>query len=58
MFHHFPGSMDDEEEVLSALATQMGQFSDYVGGKQYAHTLLEPLKILCGVEDPPVREKV
>jgi serine/threonine-protein phosphatase 2A regulatory subunit A len=30
----------DEDEVLLALAEQLGNFTNYVGGPDYAHTLL------------------
>jgi len=47
--------MDDEEEVLVALAQNLGKMVDHVGGKQYAHVLFGPLQELCQVEDPSVR---
>lgn len=33
-------SMYDEDEVLLALAEQLGQFTPLVGGPEYAHCLL------------------
>lgn len=50
--------MDDEEEILIAIAGELGQFVEYVGGNTFAHSLLDPLKILCAAEDTVVREKV
>lgn len=50
--------MDDEEEVLLALAESLGNFIDYVGGPNHAIHILVPLEKLCQVEETPVREKV
>jgi serine/threonine-protein phosphatase 2A regulatory subunit A len=47
--------MDDEEEVLLAMATSLKDFVSLVGGKTHAHILLEPLEQLCQVEDASVR---
>jgi len=50
--------VDDEDEVLLALAEELGKnFVDYVGGGEYAHTLLSPLESLSTVEETTVREK-
>ena len=52
-------SVDDEDEVLLALADELGKgFEEYVGGNQYAHVLLGPLEVLSAVEETLVREKV
>lgn len=52
-------SVDDEDEVLLALADELGKgFEDYLGGSQYAHVLLGPLEVLSAVEETLVREKV
>jgi hypothetical protein len=52
-------SLDDEDEVLLALAEELGRnFEEYVGGKEYAHTLLGLLESLSGVEETLVRDKV
>lgn len=52
-------SVDDEDEVLLALAEELGKgFDDYIGGAKYAHILLGPLEILASVEETLVREKV
>lgn len=52
-------SLDDEDEVLLALAEELGQgFVEYLGGPPYAHLLLGPLENLAAVEETVVREKV
>ena len=52
-------SVDDEDEVLLALAEELGRdFEEYIGGKEYAHLLLGPLENLSAVEETVVREKV
>jgi hypothetical protein len=51
-------SIEDEDEVLLALAEELGGFVDYIGGPQYAHVLLAPLENLSAVEEAVVREKV
>jgi len=50
-------SIDDEDEVLLALAEELGNFAEYVGGPSYANTLLTPLETLATVEETIVREK-
>ncbi|XP_006454350.1 hypothetical protein AGABI2DRAFT_189621 [Agaricus bisporus var. bisporus H97] len=51
-------SIDDEDEVLLALAEELGKsFEEYVGGKEYAHVLLGPLENLSAVEETLVRDK-
>ena len=50
-------SNDDEDEVLLAMAEELGRFVPYVGGAAYAHTLLAPLETLSSVEETVVREK-
>eukprot|EP01121_Diplochlamys_sp_Union-15-3_P005996 TRINITY_DN1639_c0_g2_i1.p1 TRINITY_DN1639_c0_g2~~TRINITY_DN1639_c0_g2_i1.p1 ORF type:complete len:591 (-),score=103.05 TRINITY_DN1639_c0_g2_i1:57-1829(-) len=49
--------VDDEDEVLLALAEELGNLVDYVGGKDYVHVLLVPLEILSVGEENVVREK-
>src|ERR1700733_6786766 len=45
-------SVDDEDEVLLALAEELGKnFEEYIGGKEYAHLLLGPLEHLSGLEE-------
>ena len=52
-------SVDDEDEVLLALAEELGKsFEEYVGGRKYAHVLLGPLEVLAAVEETLVRDKV
>lgn len=52
-------SVDDEDEVLLALAEELGRdFEDYVGGGPFAHILLGPLENLSAVEETLVRDKV
>ena len=48
---------DDDDEVLSAMAEELGVFIPYVGGIEYAHVLLPPLETLCIVEETCVRDK-
>ncbi|ETW87219.1 hypothetical protein HETIRDRAFT_469075 [Heterobasidion irregulare TC 32-1] len=51
-------SVDDEDEVLLALAEELGKnFGDYVGGPEHAHVLLGPLENLSAVEETLVRDK-
>ncbi|KAJ7932389.1 armadillo-type protein [Mycena leptocephala] len=51
-------SVDDEDEVLLALAEELGRnFEEYIGGKEYAHILLGPLENLSAVEETLVRDK-
>ncbi|XP_075243674.1 serine/threonine-protein phosphatase 2A 65 kDa regulatory subunit A beta isoform-like isoform X2 [Convolutriloba macropyga] len=47
----------DEDEVLLALAEQLGSFTPLVGGAEYAHILLTPLESLATVEETVVRDK-
>ncbi|KAF2150982.1 protein phosphatase PP2A regulatory subunit A [Myriangium duriaei CBS 260.36] len=50
-------SVEDEDEVLTALSDELGGFVEYVGGPEYAHVLLSPLENLASIEEPLVREK-
>ncbi|KAK9448248.1 armadillo-type protein [Limtongia smithiae] len=50
-------TLDDEDEVLTVLAEELGKFVPYVGGPQYANVLLTPLESFAGVEERLVREK-
>ncbi|KAG8905426.1 hypothetical protein FRB99_008972 [Tulasnella sp. 403] len=51
-------SLDDEDEVLLALAEELGKgMEEYLGGKKYAHLLLGPLENLAAVEETVVRDK-
>lgn len=51
-------SIDDEDEILLAVAEELGRFVNFVGGPEFAHTLLPPLENLSAVEEVLVREKV
>jgi serine/threonine-protein phosphatase 2A regulatory subunit A len=51
-------TMEDEDEVLVALAEELGSFDEYVGGPAHAQVLLAPLRHLATVEEPLVRSKV
>jgi serine/threonine-protein phosphatase 2A regulatory subunit A len=48
---------DDEDEVLLAMAEELGKFVPYVGGPAFGHTLLQPLEQLSQVEETVVRDK-
>ena len=50
--------MDDEEEVLLALAETLPTQLDNAGGPQFAEYVLRPLEKLCSSEETTVREKV
>ncbi|KAI2656221.1 hypothetical protein H4Q32_013083 [Labeo rohita] len=47
----------DEDEVLLALAEQLGTFTVLVGGPEFVHCLLPPLESLATVEETVVRDK-
>ncbi|KAH7952126.1 hypothetical protein HPB52_018945 [Rhipicephalus sanguineus] len=47
----------DEDEVLLALAEQLGNFTPLVGGPEFVHCLLPPLESLATVEETVVRDK-
>ncbi|XP_074256670.1 serine/threonine-protein phosphatase 2A 65 kDa regulatory subunit A beta isoform isoform X3 [Saimiri boliviensis] len=47
----------DEDEVLLALAEQLGNFTGLVGGPDFAHCLLPPLENLATVEETVVRDR-
>lgn len=49
--------LDDEDEILVALAEELGGFVPLVGGSEYAHTLLPILESLAGMEETVVRDK-
>jgi hypothetical protein len=51
-------SVEDEDEVLTALSDELGSFVEYVGGPEFGHVLLSPLENLAAIEEPLVREKV
>ncbi len=49
MLPYLTDSVDDEDEVLVAVATSLGKLTGFVGGSNYAHTLLPPLELLLTV---------
>ncbi|KAI3515801.1 hypothetical protein L1887_14705 [Cichorium endivia] len=51
------GNNDDDDEVLLAMAEELGVFIPYIGGIEHAHVLLPPLETLCTVEETCVRDK-
>jgi hypothetical protein len=55
---HYTESVEDEDEVLTALGDELGNFVEYVGGPEHGHVLLSPLENLAGIEEPLVRDKV
>ena len=48
---------DDDDEVLLAMAEELGVFIPFVGGIEHAHVILPPLESLSTVEETSVREK-
>eukprot|EP00276_Gloeochaete_wittrockiana_P013660 CAMPEP_0184332532 /NCGR_PEP_ID=MMETSP1089-20130417/1691_1 /TAXON_ID=38269 ORGANISM="Gloeochaete wittrockiana, Strain SAG46.84" /NCGR_SAMPLE_ID=MMETSP1089 /ASSEMBLY_ACC=CAM_ASM_000445 /LENGTH=584 /DNA_ID=CAMNT_0026655941 /DNA_START=62 /DNA_END=1816 /DNA_ORIENTATION=- len=48
---------DDEEEVVFALAEELGNFTSFVGGADFAHSLIDILEFLSSSDENPVREK-
>ncbi|OBT60957.1 protein phosphatase 2, regulatory subunit A [Pseudogymnoascus sp. 23342-1-I1] len=50
-------SVEDEDEVLTALSAELGNFVEYVGGPEWGHVLLSPLENLAAIEEPLVRDK-
>lgn len=54
----FIESVEDEDEVLTALSDELGGFVEYVGGPDFGHCLLSPLENLATIEEPLVRDKV
>jgi len=49
--------IDDDDDVLIAMAEQLGNGVALVGGSAYCHHLIGPLEELCHVEEITVREK-
>jgi hypothetical protein len=47
-------TVDDEDEVVLAIATSLGKMIDHVGGPLHAHQLLPPLEILLAVGKFPI----
>ncbi|QDZ19227.1 ARM repeat domain-containing protein [Chloropicon primus] len=50
-------STEDEDEALTVLAEELGNFVPVVGGVKFAFHLLPPLESLATVEETVVREK-
>ncbi|KAK9460487.1 armadillo-type protein [Lipomyces oligophaga] len=50
-------SLEDEDEVLTVLAEELGKFVPYVGGNEYAYVLIPPLESFAAIEELLVREK-
>ena len=50
-------SVDDEDEILLALAEELGDFITYMGGSEHGYLLLTPLESLTAVEETVVRDK-
>ena len=51
-------TVDDEDDVLLAIADHISDLIDHVGGQQYYHTLLSTVELLAVVEDSAVRDAV
>eukprot|EP00960_Hanusia_phi_P061555 764873-Hanusia_phi.AAC.3 len=49
---------EDEDEVLLAMAEEIGNLIAHVGGHEHVHHLLLPLETLCAPEEALVRDKV
>lgn len=49
--------IEDEDEVLAALAEEMGNLIEQVGGASHAAVLVETLEALAGVEETVVRDR-
>lgn len=51
------GLGDDEDEIMKALATQLGKFLKLVGGAHHCSHILTPLEALCTMEEVDVRNE-
>ena len=49
--------VEDDDEVLLELATQLGNFVPHVGGAEYSTCLMEILGVLATVEETVVRDQ-
>ena len=49
--------VDDDDEVLEAIAVSLGKLIPCVGGQPYISSLLQPLELLLAVEENVVRDK-
>lgn len=50
-------TQEDEDEVLTVLAEELGNFIPFIGGPEYAHILISTLEGLSAMEEPLVRDK-
>lgn len=50
-------TIDDEDDILLALAEELGDFVEEIGGAAHAAVLVQPLETLSIVEESLVREK-
>ncbi|SCU82019.1 LAFA_0C08592g1_1 [Lachancea sp. 'fantastica'] len=50
-------AQDDEDEVFTVLAEQLGKFVPFIGGAKFATLLLPALEILASTEETLVRDK-
>jgi serine/threonine-protein phosphatase 2A regulatory subunit A len=50
-------AQDDEDEVFSVLAEQLGHFVPLIGGSEHAEILLPVLEVLAATEEPVVRDR-
>ncbi|CAN6650688.1 protein phosphatase PP2A regulatory subunit A [Trichomonascus vanleenenianus] len=50
-------TQEDEDEVLTVLAEELGELVPYVGGPEHATVLIRPLEVLSAVEEPVVRDR-
>ncbi|KAI8028396.1 Serine/threonine-protein phosphatase 2A 65 kDa regulatory subunit A beta isoform [Camellia lanceoleosa] len=58
LIQFFSENKNDDDEVLLAMAEELGAFIPYVGGVKHVHVLLPPLETLCTVEETCVRDWV
>lgn len=50
-------SQEDEDEVLTVLAEELGNLTEFIGGPNYVYLLLPTLDGMAGCEESLVREK-
>lgn len=50
-------TQEDEDEVLTVLAEELGKFGGYIGGQEYLQILIPGLEALSTLEEPVVRDK-
>ena len=49
--HILPEPLEDDEELLLAIAAELARFIPLVGGPSHAHTILPPLEALAQTEE-------